>query len=157
MSSLPFLFSLSVSCSLSPFLRIGEISLKWYKVTSVTHMHTHAHAHSLTHTHTHTHILTRHASVALAAQRTPSKPRPIHTRNHTPKYTWLPRRHTNAHTVSRTYTLTLTHACTHTQSSRLIGNAEGWRISPSSHNAVIESETCACECVFGWFRSFHWQ
>ena len=111
----PFFCSLSPCGSLSRSLRIGEISLKWYKVTSERLTNTHHTPH--THTHTHTHSLTRHASVALAAQRDAIKAKThIHTHTSPVKHThWQAQSHTQIHTTcAATHKHTHRHPCMHT-------------------------------------------
>lgn len=90
-----FLFSLSASCS--PSLRIGEISLKWYKVTSerLTHTHTHINSHS-----------SRLSDPCSAARHHQSQDPYTHT---------SPVKHTHWHAQSHTQIHT-TYAATHTQS-----------------------------------------
>lgn len=100
-------------------------------------------AHTPHHTHTH---LTSHASVVLAVKHHQSQNPYTHTSPARP--------HAYAH--AQTHTHTCVHAVLHARArlpsdppynSTLIGSAEGWRISPSSRNAVIESETCLPVCA----------
>lgn len=101
-----FVLSLSASYSLSPTLRIGEISLKWYKVTSERLTHTHAHTNSDS---------SRLSGPCRAARRHQSQDPYTHT---------SPVKHTHPNTqglpAAHEHTQTGTHALTHARWRRRV-------------------------------------